>query len=106
MYGFWAGKEYHSLNVKFKGFVSPDFKIEVKLKDQSLPDSLKIFFEISTTLDKFKTEIIAPDGIKTTLKGQSDYFKQIYKKVDLKPLMHVFEKFLCDLENMIKETKS
>ena len=44
MYGFWAGKEYHSLNVKFKGFVSPDFKIEVKLKDQSLPDSLKKFF--------------------------------------------------------------
>ena len=35
----------------------------------------------------------APDDIKTTLKGQSDYFKQISKKVYLKLLTHVFEKF-------------
>ena len=74
IYGFRARKRYHSLNVKFKDFVLPDFKIEVKLKDQSLPDSLKKFFEGSTTLDKFETEIVAPDDIKTTLKGQSDYF--------------------------------
>ena len=47
------------------------------MKDQSLPDSLKIFLEGSTTLDKFETEIVAPDDIKTTLKGQSDYFKQL-----------------------------
>ena len=76
IYGFRARKRYHSLNVKFKDFVLPDFKIEVKLKDQSLPDSLKIFLEGSTTLDKFETEIVAPDDIKTTLKGQSDYFKR------------------------------
>ena len=77
IYGFRARKRYHSLNVKFKDFVLPDFKIEVKLKDQSLPDSLKKFFEGSTTLDKFETEIVAPDDIKTTLKGQSDYFKRL-----------------------------
>ena len=29
IYGFRAGKGYHSLNVKFKDFVLPDFKIEV-----------------------------------------------------------------------------
>ena len=77
IYGFQAGKGYHSLDVTFKDFVLPDFKIKVKLKDQSLPDSLKKIFEASTTLDKFKTEIVAPDDIKTTLKGQSDYFKQL-----------------------------
>ena len=57
------------------------------------------------TLYKFETEVVAPDNIKTTLKEQSDYFKQLSKKVDLKPLTHVFENFfLYDLENMIKET--
>ena len=70
-----------------------------------MPDSLKKIFEVSTTLDKFETEIVAPKDIKTTLKGQSDYFKQLSKKVDLKPLTHVFENFfLYDLENMMKET--
>ena len=39
--GFRAGKGFHSLDVKFKDFVLPDFKIEVKLKDQSSPDSFK-----------------------------------------------------------------
>ena len=53
MYGFRAGKGYHSLDVKFKDFVLPDFIIEVKLKDKPLPDSLKIFFEVCTILDKF-----------------------------------------------------
>ena len=62
-YGFWVGTRYHSLVVKLKDFVLPDFKIEVKLKDESFPDSLKTFFEVSTTLDKFETEIIAPDDI-------------------------------------------
>ena len=42
IYGFRAGKGYHSLDVKFKDFVLPDFKIEVKLKDQSLRDSLSL----------------------------------------------------------------
>ena len=100
VYGFQAGKGFHSLDVKFKDFVLPDFKTEVKLKDQSLPDSLKKIFEVSTTLDKFETEIVAPKDIKTTLKGQSDYFKQLSKKVDLKSSTHVFENFfLYDLEN-------
>ena len=46
MYGFRAREGYHSLDVKFKDFVLSDFKIEVKLKDQSLPDSLsKIFLK-------------------------------------------------------------
>ena len=93
IYGFWVGKGFHSLDVKVKDFVLPDFKIEVKLTDQSLPDSLKIFFEVSTTWDKFETEVAAPDDIKTILKGQSDYFQELSKKVDLKPLMHVFENF-------------
>ena len=43
IYGFRAGKVYHSLDVNFKDFVLPDFRIEVKLKDQSLADSQKIF---------------------------------------------------------------
>ena len=102
---FSSRKRIHSFDVTFKDFILPDFKIEVKLKDQSLPDSLKFFFEISTTLDKFETEVVGPDDIKTTLKGQSDYFKHLSKKVDLKPLLYVFENFfLYDLENMIKET--
>ena len=62
IYGFRAGKGYHSLNVKFKDFVLPDFKIEVKLKDQSMPDSLKK----TLSLDKFETEIVVPGAIKTT----------------------------------------
>ena len=77
IYDFRAGKGFHSLDVKFKDFVLPDFKIEVKLKDQSLPDSLKKIIEVSTTSDKFETEIVAPKDIKTKLKGQSDYFKQL-----------------------------
>ena len=44
IYGFRAGKGYHSLNVTFKDFFLPDFRIELKLKDQSLPDSLKKTF--------------------------------------------------------------
>ena len=70
-----------------------------------MPDSLKTFFDISRILDKFKTEIVAPDDIKTPLKGQSDYFKQLSQKCDVKPLTHDFENFfLYDLENMIKKT--
>ena len=49
IYGFPAGKGFHSLDVKFKDFVLPDFKTDVKLKDQSLPDSLKKFFKVSAT---------------------------------------------------------
>ena len=93
IYGFRVRKGFHSLDVKVKDFVLPDFKTEVKLKDQSLPDSLKKVFEVSTTLDKFETEVAAPDDIKTTLKGQSDYFQKLSKKVDLKPLTHVSEDF-------------
>ena len=33
IYGFPAGKGFHSLDVKFKDFVLPDFKTDVKLKD-------------------------------------------------------------------------
>ena len=42
----------------FKDFVLPDFKIEVKLKDQSLPDSLKKVFEVSTTLENLKLKLL------------------------------------------------
>ena len=93
IYGFRAGKRYHSLHVKFKDFVFPDFNIEVKLKDKSLADFLKKVFVVSTTLDKFETEIVAPDDIKATLKRQSDYFKQLSEKVYLKSLTHVFGNF-------------
>ena len=41
--------------------VLPDFKTEIKLKDQSLQDSLKKILEVFTTLDKFKTKVVAPD---------------------------------------------
>ena len=34
-------KDFTHSMFKFKDFVLPDFKIEVKLKDQSSPDSLK-----------------------------------------------------------------
>ena len=61
------------------------------MKDQSLPDSLKIFLEGSTTLDKFETEIVAPDDIKTTLKGQSDYLSN-YQKSWLKAFNTCFWK--------------
>ena len=86
--------------LNLKDFVLPDFKIEVKLKGQSLPDSLKNFLEVSTTLHKFETEIVAPKDIKTTLKGQSDYFKQLSKKVDLKPLTHIFEKLFYTIQKI------
>ena len=43
MYGFRAGKGFHSLGVKFKDIVLSDFKIELKLKDQSLPHSQDFF---------------------------------------------------------------
>ena len=69
-----------SLNVKFEDIVFPDFKIEVKLKDQTSSDPLKIFFELSSTIDKTENEMIVPDDMKTTLKGQSDYFKKTIKK--------------------------
>ena len=45
IYGFWAGKGFHTLDIKFKDFVLPDFKIELKLKNQSLPDSLNFFLK-------------------------------------------------------------
>ena len=57
-----------SLNVKFEGFVFPDFKIEVKLKGQTSSDILKNFFELSSTIDKTGNETIASDNMKTTLK--------------------------------------
>ena len=69
-----------SLNVKFEDIVFPDFKIEVKLKDQTSSDPLKNFFELSSTIDKTENEMIVPDDMKTTLKGQSDYFKKTIKK--------------------------
>ena len=100
IYGFTAEKGSHSLDVKFKDFVLPDFKIEVKLKGQSLPDSLKNFLEVSTTLHKFETEIVAPKDIKTTLKGQSDYFKQLSKKVDLKHLTHIFANLFYTIQKI------
>ena len=42
----------------FKDFILPDFKIEVKLKDQSLPDSLKKVFEVSTTLENLNLKLL------------------------------------------------
>ena len=43
IYGFRAGKGFHSFGVKFKNIVLSDFKIELKLKDQSLPHSQNSF---------------------------------------------------------------
>ena len=82
-----------SLNVKFEDFVFPDCKIEVKLKDQKTFDPLKIFFELSSTIDKTESEIIPQDDMKMILKGQSNHLKKLSKKVDLKPLTHAFENF-------------
>ena len=73
-----------SLNVKFEDFVFLDFKIKVKLKGQTSSDPLKIFFELSSTIDKTENEIIVPDDMKTTLKGQS--VKKTIKKSRLETL--------------------
>ena len=85
IYGFKASKII-SCNVQLEDFTYPDFNIEVEFKGQTSPDTLKIFFEVSSIIDKTETEIIAPTGLKTTLKGQTDHFKELSKKVDLKPL--------------------
>ena len=85
IYGFKASN-ITSCDVKLEGFTYPDFNIEVEFKGQTSPDTLKIFFEVSSIIDKTETEIIAPTDLKTTLKGQTDYFKELSKKVDLKPL--------------------
>ena len=45
IYGFRAGKGFHSLDVKFKDFVLPEFKNEIKLKDESSPDSQNFFLK-------------------------------------------------------------
>ena len=66
-----------SLNVKFEDFVFPDFEIEAKLKDQTSSDPLKKRFELSSTINKTENEIIALDDMKTTLKGQSNYLKEL-----------------------------
>ena len=95
-----------SLNVRFEDFSFPDFKVEVKVRDQT-SDPLKKFFELSSTIDKSENEIIVSDNMKTTSKGQSDHLKKLSKKekVDLKPSTHAFENFfLYNLEDMIKET--
>ena len=69
-----------SLNVKSGDFVFPDFKIKVKLKDQTLSDPIKKLFELSSKIEKYENEIIVLDDMKTTFKGQSDYFKNFKKK--------------------------
>ena len=91
IHGYQAGKGYHSLDVKFKDFA---LKIEVKFKDQSLLDSLKKKLKVSIALDKFETDIVAPHDVKTILKRQSDYFKQLSEKVDFEHLTHVFQNIL------------
>ena len=85
IYGFKASN-ITSCDVKLEGFTYPDFNIEVEFKGQTSPDTLKKIFEVSSIIDKTETEIIAPTDLKTTLKGQTDYFKELSKKVDLKPL--------------------
>ena len=85
IYGFKASK-ITSCNVQLEDSTYPDFNIEVEFKGQTSPDTLKKIFEVSSIIDKTETEIIAPTDLKTTLKGQTDYFKELSKKVDLKPL--------------------
>ena len=63
----------------FKDFVLPDFKIERSVIARI---SQKSFWSVHY-FRKFETEVVAPDDIKTTLKGQSEYFKQLSEKVIL-----------------------
>ena len=68
---------------ELEDFVFNDFKIKIKLKDQTLSNPLKKFFELFSTIEKSEYEIIAPGDKKMTLNGQSDYLKN-YKKSRLK----------------------
>lgn len=96
IYGFKASKII-SCNVQLEDFTYPDFNIEVEFKGQTSPDTLKIFFEVSSIIDKTETEIIAPTGLKTMLKGQTDHFKELSKKVDLKPLTNALIYMICKM---------
>lgn len=90
IYGFKASK-ITSCDVKLEDFTYPDFNTEVEFKGQTSPDTLKKIFEVSSTMDKTETEIIAPTDLKTMLKGQSDYLKDLSKKVHLKPLTNALK---------------
>lgn len=56
IYGFKASK-ITSCNVQLEDFTYPDFNIEVEFKGQTSPDTLKIFFEVSSIIDKAETEM-------------------------------------------------
>ena len=106
IYGFRNLYAYSNVIMKEEHFILPDFNIHVKLKDQSLDElskkTLKSFYSISESNGKVKT--LAPSNIEN-LSGQSGYIKNLSKKVNLKSLIHAYEKFfLYDLENIIKPT--
>ena len=92
--------------MKEEHFILPDFNIHVKLKDQSPNELFKKTIESSYSIleSNRKVKMLAPSDIEN-LSGQSGYIKNLSKKVNLKSLIHAYEKFfLYDLENIIKPT--
>ena len=92
--------------MKEDDFALPDFKIHVKLNDQSSTELIKETLEFSNSVletDR-KVKNLAPTKI-DDLSGQVGYIKNFSKKINLKSHTHAYENFfLYDLENMIKPT--
>ena len=92
--------------MKEEHFILPDFNKHVKLKDKSSNKLFKKTLESSYSIleSDRKVKTLPPSDIEN-LSGQSGYIKNLSKKVNLKSLIHAYEKFfLYDLENIIKPT--
>ena len=86
-------KRFSFIDLKFDN-VRTDFDFKIKTKKQSATNNIKKIFASNLYLHKENTEKEAPPTLKETLEGQMD--KQnidiLKKEIDLKPLMHAFEK--------------
>ena len=79
--------------MKEDDFVLPDFNMHVKLKDQSSKELVKKTLEFSCSIlesDK-KVRRLAPFN-HDNLSGQAEFIKNLSKKVNLKSLIHAYEK--------------
>lgn len=95
---------FSNLEIKEDDFALPDFKINVKLKDQLTSELFKetLKFQYLILEKDTKVKKIAPANIED-LTGQSGYIKKLSEKINLKSLMHAYKNFfLYDLENIIK----
>ena len=93
--------------MKKDDFVSPDFKIDIKIKKPTTTSEIfkkTLEFSYSILEEKTKIKEMAPENM-VELQGQSGYIKKLSEKVNLKSLTHAYEKFfLYDLDNVIKPT--